>query len=233
MQLEASRMPKISGTGETVDFCRARAHLALIDADWARLIHHIGPCALQPSLREPYEALIRAVAYQQLHARAADAIIARFLNLYSISGSETTFPLPDQVVATRDGDLRSCGFSMRKIATIKGIAEGALNELVPSLDVSCEMQDDELIARLITLPGIGRWTVEMFLMHTLGRMDILPADDLGVRDGYRFLKSMSALPTPKELEKAGLRCSPYRTVASWYLWRVAFLPDYVRMTKKK
>lgn len=225
-------MPEISGIGETVDFCQATAHLALIDADWARLIHHVGPCTLQPRLREPYEALIRAVAYQQLHARAADAIIARFLNLYPISGSETTFPLPDQLFATQDGDLRSCGFSTRKIIAVKGIAGGALNGLVPSLDAARRMQDDELIAQLITLPGIGRWTVEMFLMHTLGRMDILPVDDFGVRDGYRFLKSMSTLPTRRELEKAGLPCSPYRTVASWYLWRVASLPDYARMTKK-
>ena len=227
-------MPEISGIGETVDVCRAApAHLALIDADWARLIHHIGPCTLQPRLREPYEALIRAVAYQQLHARAADAIIARFLNLYPISGSETTFPLPDEVLATRDGDLRRCGFSTRKITAVKRIAEGALNGLVPSLHAARRMQDDELIARLITLPGIGRWTVEMFLMHTLGRMDILPVDDFGVRDGYRFLKSMNTLPTRKELEKAGLPCSPYRTIASWYLWRVASLPDYSRMTKEK
>jgi DNA-3-methyladenine glycosylase II len=226
-------VPEVSEFGETVDFCQAPAHLALIDADWARLIHHIGPCTLQPSLREPYEALIRAVAYQQLHARAADAIIARFLNLYSIGSSERTFPLAGQVFATRDGDLRSCGFSTRKIAAIKGIAEGALNGLVPSLDAARRMQDDELIARLITLPGIGRWTVEMFLMHTLRRMDILPVDDFGVRDGYRFLKSMNTLPTRKELEKAGLPYSPYRTVASWYLWRVASLPDYARMKKKK
>ena len=137
------------------------------------------------------------------------------------------------MLATRDGDLRRCGFSTRKITAVKRIAEGALNGLVPSLHAARRMQDDELIARLITLPGIGRWTVEMFLMHTLGRMDILPVDDFGVRDGYRFLKSMNTLPTRKELEKAGLPCSPYRTIASWYLWRVASLPDYSRMTKEK
>jgi DNA-3-methyladenine glycosylase II len=96
-----------------------------------------------------------------------------------------------------------------------------------------QMQDDELIARLIVLPGIGRWTVEMFHMHTLGRMDIMPVDDFGVREGYRFLRSMNVLPNRKEMEKAGLPCSPYRTIASWYLWRATSLPDYVRMTKKK
>jgi len=227
-------MTEISDINEPEDIYRAAsAHLALIDADWTRLVHHAGPCTLQPRLREPYEALVRAVAYQQLHSRAADAIIARFLNLYPISGSGTTFPLPEHLLATRDGDLRSCGFSARKIATVKRIAEGAMKGLVPPLDAARQMQDDELIARLITLPGIGRWTVEMFLMHTMGRMDILPVDDFGVRDGYRVLKSMHTLPTRRELEKAGLPCSPYRTIASWYLWRVASLPGYARMRKKK
>jgi DNA-3-methyladenine glycosylase II len=227
-------MTEISDINEPEDINRAAsAHLALIDTDWTRLVNHAGPCTLQPRFREPYEALVRAVAYQQLHSRAADAIIARFLNLYPISGSEATFPLPEHVLATRDGDLRSCGFSARKIATVKRIAEGALKGLVPSLDAARKMQDDELIAQLITLPGIGQWTVEMLLMHTLGRMDILPVDDFGVRDGYRFLKSMHTLPTRTELEKAGLPCSPYRTIASWYLWRVASLPGYARMPKKK
>jgi DNA-3-methyladenine glycosylase II len=144
-----------------------------------------------------------------------------------------SFPAPDEILATRADDLRSCGFSARKVVTIRHIAEGALNGLVPSLGAARQMQDDELIARLIILPGIGRWTVEMFLMHTLGRVDILPVDDFGIREGYRFLKSMNTLPTRKEMEQAGLPCSPYRTIASWYLWRVASLPDYERMTRKK
>ena len=222
-------------SGETSDIYRvATNHLALIDADWARLVHQIGPCGHQPQhLREPYEALIRAVAYQQLHARAAGAIVARLLALYPHGDAEAAFPSPDQILATRTEDLRSCGFSARKISTIIHIAEGTRNGLIPSLEAARQMQDDELIARLIVLPGIGRWTVEMFLMHTLGRMDILPVDDFGVREGYRFLKSMGKLPNRKEMEKAASPCSPYRTIASWYLWRVASLPDYVRMMKKK
>jgi DNA-3-methyladenine glycosylase II len=219
---------------ETDLYPAATAHLSLIDVDWGRLVHHIGPCRHQPQcLREPYEALIRAVAYQQLHARAAGAIVARFLDLYPGNDSATAFPSPDEILATKTEDLRSCGFSVRKIATIKRIAEGAQNGSVPSLAAAGQMQDDELIARLIVLPGIGRWTVEMFLMHTLGRMDIMPVDDFGVREGYRFLRSMNVLPNRKEMEKAGLPCSPYRTIASWYLWRATSLPDYVRMTKKK
>jgi DNA-3-methyladenine glycosylase II len=108
-----------------------------------------------------------------------------------------------------------------------------LSGLVPSFEVATQMQDDELIARLIVLPGIGRWTVEMFLMHTLGRLDVLPVDDFGVREGYRFLKSLNTLPDPREMEKAGLPCGPYRTIASWYLWRITSLPEYARMSKKK
>jgi DNA-3-methyladenine glycosylase II len=225
----------MKGTENLTDlYARAISHLTSADEDWARLIKHVGPCTHRLNAAcEPYESLIRAVAYQQLHSRAADAIIARLLDLYPRRDSEMSFPAPDEILATRADDLRSCGFSARKVVTIRHIAEGALNGLVPSLGAARQMQDDELIARLIILPGIGRWTVEMFLMHTLGRVDILPVDDFGIREGYRFLKSMNTLPTRKEMEKAGLPCSPYRTIASWYLWRVASLPDYERMTRKK
>lgn len=198
-------------------------HLSLIDEDWARLIELAGLCMLrsQPA-REPYEALIRAVAYQQLHARAADAIIARFLNMYS----QYQFPGPDQILATAFDDLRGCGFSARKIDTIRGIAKGALSGLVPPRAIANGMPDDELIARLTELPGIGRWTVEMLLIYTLERPDVMPADDFGIREGYRFLKSLDAVPNRREMENAGLLCRPYRTVAAWYLWRVPSLPGY-------
>lgn len=198
-------------------------HLSLIDEDWARLIKLIGPCTYrsQPA-REPYEALIKAVAYQQLHARAADAIIARFLGMYPQHG----FPDPNQILATAFDDLRGCGFSARKIDTIRGIAKGTLSGLVPPRDIADEMPDDELITRLIKLQGIGRWTVEMLLIYTLERLDVMPADDFGVREGYRFLKSLDAMPNRREMENAGLLCRPYRTVAAWYLWRIPSLPDY-------
>jgi DNA-3-methyladenine glycosylase II len=215
-------------------YWRGMRHLSSIDEDWARLIEHIGPCVHDRHLsREPYEALIRAVACQQLHSRAADAIIGRFLNLYPADEPGKAFPAPRRILATSPEELRACGFSVRKIGTILGIAEGALTGLVPSLGATSRMEDNELIARLTTLPGIGRWTVEMFLIYTMGRMDIMPVDDLGVREGYRFLKSRKALPSRREMEIAGLPCSPYRTVASWYLWRVPSLPGYSRMRKKK
>jgi DNA-3-methyladenine glycosylase II len=212
----------------------AMDHLFSIDEDWARLVGFVGPCAHRRHLsREPYEALIRAVAYQQLHAGAAEAIIGRFLNLYPADEPGKVFPAPPRILATSEEALRACGFSARKIGTITGIAESALNGVVPSLDTAHRMEDDELIARLTTLPGIGRWTVEMFLIFTMGRMDILPADDLGIREGYRFLKSLEILPTRREMETVALPCSPYRTIASWYLWRAVSLPGYSRMRKKR
>ncbi|SCY03922.1 DNA-3-methyladenine glycosylase II [Nitrosospira sp. Nl5] len=203
----------------------AMDHLSLIDEDWARLIALVGSCTHRPApARAPYEALIRAVAYQQLHARAADAIIARFLRMYPLHH----FPDPNQILTTAFDDFRACGFSARKIDTIRSIAEGALSGLVPPRDIANRMPDDELIARLIELPGVGRWTVEMLLIYTLERIDVMPADDFGVREGYRFLKSLNAVPGRKELENVGLLCSPYRTVAAWYLWRVPSLPGYTK-----
>src|SRR5262249_15993859 len=116
--------------------------------------------------------------------------------------------------------LRGCGFSASKIATIKAISEGALTGSVPSRAVAATMGDDELIARISTIKGVGRWTVEMLLMYTLERRDVLPADDFGVREGYRALKGLSEQPKANKMREIGKEWSPHRTVASWYLWRV-------------
>ncbi|MCE1242987.1 DNA-3-methyladenine glycosylase 2 family protein [Oryzomicrobium sp.] len=195
----------------------ASAHLAGVDADWAWLVATVGPCTHAPKpAREPYEALIRAVAYQQLHVRAADAMVARFLALFP----EAPFPTPQQILATAPEALRACGFSTRKVATIQALAAGAASGLVPGREEALALEDDALVARLTALPGIGRWTVEMFLIYTLERLDILPVDDFGVRDGYRRLKSLPAAPGRRELAAAGDALRPYRTIAAWYLWRV-------------
>jgi DNA-3-methyladenine glycosylase II len=188
--------------------------LANIDADWATLISTVGVCTLEPKQEEPYAALIRAIAYQQLHPRAGDAIVKRLLNLYS-----DHFPTADQILATEFDALRACGFSGRKIETIYGIANATKSGLVPSIDTAKVMTDEELIERLITLKGIGRWTVEMLLIFTLGRMDILPADDFGICEGYKRLKKLAVAPKRKGIAELGLAWSPHRTVASWYLWR--------------
>lgn len=172
------------------------------DDDWARLVSRVGPCLHDPkAAREPYEALVRAIGYQQLTAKAGDAIIARLKALYP----DATFPTPENIIATEFDALRACGFSATKIATIKAIAEGALSGLIPLRDVAGTMDDEELIARIVTIKGIGRWTVEMLLMYSLDRVDVLPADDFGVREGYRSLKSLREQPKPKEYAKSGRR----------------------------
>jgi DNA-3-methyladenine glycosylase II len=194
----------------------ATKFLAELDADWAQLIATVGPCAFEARpAREPYEALIRAVAYQQLHAKAGDAILSRLLALYG-----NAFPSPNQLLATEFDTLRACGFSARKIETIHGIAKGALSGLVPSRDDADAMTDEDLITRLVALKGIGRWTVEMLLMFTLMRMDVLPADDFGVVQGYKRLKKLDVAPKRKKINEMGKLWSPYRSIASWYLWRV-------------
>ena len=190
--------------------------LSAIDDDWAALIATVGACTFETRPeREPFQALVRAVAYQQLHARAGDAIIKRFLAIY-----DDAFPTPNQLLATEFDALRACGFSGRKIETIKGIAEGALSGLVPSRQDADAMPDEELIKRLVILKGIGRWTVEMLLIFTLERLDVLPADDFGVVQGYKRLKHLESAPNRKQMTEIGKAWSPYRTIASWYLWRV-------------
>nr|WP_244754229.1 DNA-3-methyladenine glycosylase 2 family protein [Rhodanobacter sp. B2A1Ga4] len=181
------------------------------------MVAQVGPCGHEPKpAREPYEALVRAVAYQQLHVKAGDAILARLLALHP----KRAFPSPTQL---RDADfdaMRACGFSARKVETIRGIAAAALEGVVPDLSAALALPDEELIARLSALKGIGRWTVEMFLIYSLDRPDILPADDFGVREGYRLLKSLETAPAPKALAATGAAWSPHRTAAAWFLWRV-------------
>ncbi|RYG21138.1 MAG: DNA-3-methyladenine glycosylase 2 family protein, partial [Chitinophagaceae bacterium] len=138
---------------------------------------------------------------------------------------------PEQLLSLDDTQLRACGFSARKTLTLKAIAEGAVNGLIPNCDVANNMPDEELIQRLTTLPGIGRWTVEMLLIYTLERVDIFPVGDFGVREGYRLIKSLDKQPTRKAMIEAGLLCSPYRTIAAWYLWRALELPEYKKGAK--
>ena len=190
--------------------------LAKLDADWAQLIEAVGDCTFAPMREEaPYASLVSAIAYQQLHPKAGDAILARFLELYA-----QKFPTPAQILATEFDTLRACGFSGRKIETIQGIASAVQSGLVPDRKTAEALSDEALIARLVTLKGIGRWTVEMFLMFTLGRMDVLPVADFGVVNGYKRLKNLETAPKPKEMAAIGLAWQPHRTIASWYLWRV-------------
>jgi DNA-3-methyladenine glycosylase II len=198
-------------------YSQASIFLAGLDEDWRRHIESIGPCLLQPKpARDPYEALMRAIAYQQLHAKAGDAIIGRLLGLHP-SGA---FPGPEQILATDVAQLRGCGFSASKIATLQGIAQATLDGIVPDYATAQAMDDEALIKRLVTLRGVGRWTVEMLLIYSLERPDILPADDFGIREGYRRLKGLETQPRSRQMSEIGRAWSPHRTVAAWYLWRV-------------
>lgn len=200
----------------TADFYTRASHFLMqVDSDWNRLIQAAGPCTFSPKPeREPYESLVRAVAYQQLSTKAGDTILGRFVCHFG------AFPTPQQLVTAKFDDLRTAGFSGRKIETLKSIAEGAISGLVPTRETAKAMSDNALIKQLVTLKGIGQWTVEMMLMFTLERMDILPADDFGIAEGYRRLKQLESAPKRKQLTEIGKAWSPYRTVASWYLWRV-------------
>ncbi|MBA1204606.1 DNA-3-methyladenine glycosylase 2 family protein [Pseudomonas capeferrum] len=194
----------------------ASRFLETLDSDWARHIATIGPCLHRATPgREPYEALVRAIAYQQLHARAAEAILGRMLGLYP----DVDFPSPEQLLALDPQALRACGFSANKLATIRGIAQARLQGTVPTREEALALHDDALIERLVVLPGVGRWTVEMLLIYCLERSDILPVDDFAVREGYRRIKGFEKAPTPAQMRALAGPWSPHRTVASWYLWR--------------
>ena len=191
-------------------------HLAAADADMAALSARIGPCTAAPKPREPYEALVRAIAHQQLHGRAAEAILGRLIALHP-----DPFPLPHQLQATPDEAMRACGFSASKVAALRDIAAHTLDGTVPGAAAAQEMSDDALIAALVTIRGVGRWTVEMLLISTLGRPDVLPVDDFAVREGWRLIKRLDVQPRPRELARIGEAWAPWRSTAAWYLWRAA------------
>lgn len=195
----------------------ALRHLSAADPALAALIRRVGRCGYTQEKREPFEALVRAIAHQQLHGAAARTILARFMALHP----DTPFPSPLQILSTDEAAMRACGLSRNKIAAIRDIALKTSEGVVPTRRAALRLSDQELIERLTIIRGVGRWTVEMLLMFNLGRMDILPIDDFGVREGYRRLHGLAAQPKPKELAAIGEMWSPWRSVASWYLWRAA------------
>ena len=195
----------------------AEAHLSRNCAVMRRLIRAHGPCELVAQRRSPYEALVSAVAHQQLHAKAAEAILRRFRALFP----KVRFPRPGHVVDASDAALRCAGFSTGKILAIRDIAEKTLGGHVPTRAAALKLGDEELIGRLTEVRGVGRWTVEMLLIFTLGRMDVFPSDDFGVRSGWRIAMKLAELPKPKALREIAARWQPHRTLAAWYLWRAA------------
>ena len=189
------------------------------DAALKRVIRQVGPFTLKPARRQPYEALVRAIAHQQVHGRAAEAILGRFIALCPEPG----FPTPEAVLALSPEAMRGAGLSANKVLAIRDIAEKAALGVIPDRAAARRLSDEVLIERLVALRGVGRWTVEMLLIFTLGRADILPVDDFGVREGYRVAAGLPEQPKPKALAEIGEAWAPYRTTAAWYLWRAADL----------
>jgi len=205
----------------------ALRHLGRVDPVMAQLIRRAGPYKHKSERRlGPYEALLRAVAHQQLTAKAANTILGRFYALYG----GTNFPEPARLAGTPDEHLRGCGFSRAKAAALKDIAAKTLDGTIPARRALARMKDETIIERLVEARGVGRWTVEMFLMFTLGRPDVLPVGDYGIQNGFRIAYGKRKLPKPKALAKFGERWAPYRTTASWYLWRAV---DIERESRRK
>ena len=197
-------------------------HLCRSDKTLARLIKKVGPCTLKPhNRRTPFVALVTAVTHQQLNGTAAQTILKRFLKLYP----GKRFPAPEDVLATPDALMRAAGLSRAKTAAIKDIAAKTVEGIVPGSRVITKLSNEEIIERLTSVRGVGPWTVEMLLMFTLGRLDVLPSTDYGVRKGFAVTFGWKELPTPKELLEYGERWRPHRSTAAWYLWRALELPQ--------
>jgi DNA-3-methyladenine glycosylase II len=199
---------------------RITTHLARTDAVMAALVAAAGPYRLKPELEcTLFRALARAISHQQLHANAANAILRRFAS----TCGRGDFPTPEEVLAAPKRRMRAAGFSLSKIAALKDLAKKTLTGVVPERASLAEIADEQIIERITQVRGIGRWTVEMMLMFQLGRPDVLPVDDFGVRNGFRLAYGLRKMPPPRALAAYGARWRPYRSAAAWYLWRAVDL----------
>jgi 3-methyladenine DNA glycosylase/8-oxoguanine DNA glycosylase len=199
------------------DFTEAVEHLRNADPKMAALIESVGPCTMQIRHHHSiFYSLMRAITYQQLAGAAAAKILARVEQCCSENGSQ---PIPEQVMAASDEVLRAAGLSRNKMAAIRDLAAKTLDGTVPELGAIRSMDDEEIIERITQVRGIGRWTVEMLLIFRLGRMDVLPVDDYGVRKGAQVTYRMRKLPDKKRLTKVAEKWRPWRSIGSWYMWR--------------
>jgi DNA-3-methyladenine glycosylase II len=198
------------------DHREAIAHIAKDDPRLAALIEKSIEFKLNIDEEQtPYESLLRAIAYQSIAGKAAAVIFGRIKAL----GSNGRCPTPEELLRVRPQKLREAGLSAAKIAAVRDLAQKTLDRIVPTMEDAQKMSDQELVDRLISVRGIGAWTVEMFLIFRLGRPDVLPIHDYGVQKGFALTYRKRRIPKPKELAKFGERWRPWRTVASWYMWR--------------
>jgi DNA-3-methyladenine glycosylase II len=203
------------------DTAAAHAHLLKVDRRLARWMRRIGPLAPDPRWRksfDPVDALARAILYQQLSGKAAATIVGRV----EAAIDSTRFHC-DTLARIDDAALRACGVSGNKSLALRDLAAREARGEIPDLRRMSVMDNDAIIAALVPVRGIGRWTVEMMLMFRLGRPDVLPVDDLGIRKGAQSVDGLDAMPSPKELAAIGERWGPFRTYASLYLWKIADL----------
>ncbi len=196
---------------------RAARELARRDPVLRRVIERSESIArLKPQRLPPYEALVKAIIYQQLNGKAAETILGRFRSLFPGNG----FPPPEAILAIDFERLRSAGLSRSKATYLQHVARHTEEGLVPTLKACDDLSDAQLIERLTQIKGVGRWTVEMLLIFNLGRPDVLPVHDFGIRRGFQVAYRRRTLPTPTALDRYGRRWAPHRTTAAWYLWRV-------------
>lgn len=198
--------------------------IAALDPVMARLAQAHGPCPIPTrDGHEPYQSLMRAIVYQQLSGKAAATILRRTLESFGHTGADGS-PDPARLIATPDEQLRACGLSRQKIAALKDLAARRLDGTVPDNAAIEHLDDEEIIARLTSVRGVGRWTVEMYLMFTLGRPDVWPVDDLGVRKGWMIAYGLDAMPAPKPFRAMADHLRPWRSHAAWYCWRAVDTP---------
>ena len=210
------------------DLATAVAHLSNCDPCIARLIEEVVP--FNPEIdhsQSPYQALLEAIAYQSISGKAAATIYARVKALSAAGGP----PTPQEILKLKKSALRKAGLSGAKILAMKDLAQKTIDGVVPTHDEALKLSDEELVERLICVRGIGAWTVEMFLIFRLGRPDVLPIHDLGVQKGWSVAYGKKHIPRPKELLAFGERWRPYRTVASWYMWRAFEKAGYAATNK--
>jgi DNA-3-methyladenine glycosylase II len=209
------------------DLAEATRHLAAKDEKLAELISATAPFETRYAGDTPYEALLKAIAYQSISGKAASTIFGR---VKALSGNGRP-PAPEQMLKLPTALLRKAGLSAAKILAMKDLARKTLQGIVPTREEAEKLSDRELIERLDSVRGIGAWTVEMFLIFNLGRPDVLPIHDLGVKKGWAVTYGKKHMPKPKELLAFGERWRPYRTVASWYMWRAFQRAGYTATNK--
>ena len=193
----------------------AEEHLSKVCKRFAKIVPNHAPYPTTfEKKKDPYRSLVRSVVYQQLSGKAAGTIHGRMIALFP----DKDHPDPEDLIEAPPELLRTAGLSRQKIAAIKDVAQKRIDGIIPEARKLSRMGNEEIIGRLTAARGVGRWTVEMYLMFTLGRPDVLPVDDLGVRKGAEKLYRRDF--TPKELGKYGERWAPFRSAAAWHLWRL-------------